>query len=162
MRSSREPERSSDNITALARPVGSGNLFYSPTTTPVPLPTTNSTISPPILSEEAKIGIEVSPPMIVISVIGLTVLYYLRNRKRNRSPQTIREEESGSSEEIQPYLDNKGELETEGLGKYELDGEEKISELSEESEICEMPTEQSDAESTSLRPELKAGKHLRL
>ena len=51
-------------------------------------------------------------------------------------------------------------METEGLGKYELDGEEKISEFSEESEIYEMPTGDSDSTSTCSRPELKGGRHM--
>ena len=116
---------------------------------------TDSTTSPPILTEEAKIGIGMSIPIIVITVVILVVYRCIRGRKRNRSAQATKEEEGGSSEEIQPYLDHKGELETEGLGKYELDGEEKIAVLSEESEICEMPTGNSDIMSTSSRLELK-------
>ena len=85
------PEKLSASVTMPLRPVMSGTTSSA---------MTNSTISPPILNGEAKTGIGVSAPIIVVTMVFLIVYRCLKLRKRNLDVQATREEEGGSSEEI--------------------------------------------------------------
>ena len=109
------------------------------------------------LSSAAKIGIGIGVSAIGTSILLLAsrgLLQYRERRNRDRA-----EKQGATSEEHQPYFQQKGELEAEERRKYELEAEERRYEL-EENEINEMPTiEMNNERSAHGKQELRGEEH---
>lgn len=102
----------------------------------------NSTVKPvpgsrhETLDEQAKIGIGIAIPFVVGALLLLALLLWRRYRKNKGANAATAEHVE--SEGVQPYLQQKPELEAEEKRKQELDAEERRYELNGESEIHEM------------------------
>ena len=111
------------------------------------------------LDSQAKVGIGVGifVAVVIVSVFaGRKCLRYRSRKLQNRAG-----ENGTPSEEHQPYLQQKGELEAEEKRKYELQAEERRYEL-EENEIFEMPAKEEKRERCNLRrQELRGEEHCR-
>ena len=109
------------------------------------------------LSSPAKIGIGIGVSAIGIIILLLTrrgLLQYCERKIRDRA-----EKLNATSDQHQPYLQQKGELEAEERRKYELEAEERRYEL-EENEINEMPTiEMNNNRSADGKQELRGEEH---
>ena len=108
------------------------------------------------LRTPAKVGI-----CIGVSAAGTIILFFafhgiLRYRKRKIRGRA--EKQEATSEEHQPYFQQKGELEAEERRKYELEAEERRYEL-EDNEINEMPTMEINKENARGRLELRGEEH---
>ncbi|KAL8786265.1 MAG: hypothetical protein Q9195_008289 [Heterodermia aff. obscurata] len=109
------------------------------------------------LRPQAKIGIAIGASLSGIIILFLALRDFRRYRKRKIRDGAERQE--ATSEEDQPYFQQKGELEAEERRKYELEAEERRYEL-EENEIKEMPTMQMKNDgSTHRRQELRGEEH---
>lgn len=119
--------------------------------------TSRPTIS---LSVGAKIALGVVISVFLSTVSALAIWSILRHRKRklvNRSNGT-----RTLSDEGQPYLQQKGELEAEEKRKYELQAEERRYELADDSQTREMAATDSPHEmSTQRTQELRGEEHSR-
>ncbi|KAM0803721.1 hypothetical protein BDR22DRAFT_818902 [Usnea florida] len=96
------------------------------------------------LDKQAKIGIGIAIPVAVGALVLPALLLWRRYRK-NKGVNTTTAEHKGP-EGVQPYLQQKPELEAEDKGKQELDAEERRYELAGASLIHEM----SDRSNNSL------------
>ena len=99
-------------------------------------------------------------PLAVIVLAALALFGGLKYR--NRRKEKAMKEEQESSEDNQPYLQRKGELDAEEKIKYELQAEERRYELGDESETREMSTTKDHDSITALsRQELRGEEHSR-
>ena len=111
----------------------------------------------PGLSSPTKIGIGIGVSAAGTIIFFLVLRDFLRYRERNIRDRA--EKQKVRSEEHQPYLQPKGELDAEERRKYELEAEERRYEL-EENEINEMPTmEMNNKKSNHGRQELRGEEH---
>lgn len=139
------------------------NLHPSSTTPTSSAEPTSSSTSSQIEAEktgletQANVGIGIGIPLAVIIALvfaGRRCLHYRSRKLKERAG-----ENEAPSEEHQPYLQQKGELEAEEKRKYELQAEERRYEL-KENEIFEMPTEEVKSKRFHLRrQELRGEEH---
>ncbi|KAL8917751.1 MAG: hypothetical protein Q9172_005700 [Xanthocarpia lactea] len=107
------------------------------------------------LSGRTKAALGVSIPLATLVIIALAVLGIVKHRKRKSlNPSS---EPSAPSEDVQPYLQQKGELEAEERREYELHAENKQYELEGDNEIQEMSTSANDL--ALNRSELRGEEH---
>lgn len=112
------------------------------------------------LDEQAKIGIGVAIPFVVGALLLLALLLWRRYRKNKGANAATAEHVE--SEGVQPYLQQKPELEAEEKRKQELDAEERRYELNGESEIHEMSDTSNNALPASrVLQELRGEEHAR-
>ena len=91
---------------------------------------------------------------VILLLASRGLLQYRERRLRDRA-----EKQGATSEEHQPYFQQKGELEAEERREYELEAEERRYEL-EENEINEMPTiEMNNNRSAHGKQELRSEEH---
>ena len=139
-------------------------LPHSSTTPIASAESTSSSVSSPQngtgktgLDSQAKVGIGVgiSVAVVIVSVFaGRKCLQYRSRKLKYRAG-----ENGAPSEEHQPYLQQKGELEAAEKRKYELQAEERRYEL-EENEIFEMPAKEERSGISGLRrQELRGEEH---
>lgn len=126
----------------------------------------NSTVKPvpgsrhETLDERAKIGIGIAIPFVVGALLLLALLLWRRYRKNKRANAATAEHVE--SEGVQPYLQQKPELEAEEKRKQELDAEERRYELNGESEIHEMSdTSNNGLPASRVLQELRGEEHAR-
>lgn len=110
------------------------------------------------LSVGAKIALGVVVSVFLSTVSALAIRWILRHRKRKLEN---RSNEAGTlSDEGQPYLQQKGELEAEEKRKYELQAEERRYELADDNQTHEMAATDSPHEmSTQRTQELRGEEH---
>ena len=78
------------------------------------------------------IGIVISLSVIVL--IGIGFLVWRRSRNRKYANTTT----ATSTHDVRPYLQEKGELEAEEKGRYELEGKSLVHEMSQGDDRFEM------------------------
>lgn len=109
------------------------------------------------LSPPTKIGIGTGVSTASTIIPFLALRDFLRYRKRKTGDRA--EKQETTSEEHQPYFQQKGELEAEEQRKYELEAAERRFEL-EENMINEMPTLEIDNDRPAhRRQELQGEEH---
>ena len=91
------------------------------------------------LSTEAKLGIELAITTAVVSVAVFAALLFLDRRRSNKLKDPSKHGKAISNE-VQPYLQPKGELDAEEGDKHELQADEVRHQLPEDNEIRELPT----------------------
>lgn len=124
-------------LTSLTSPILTSTAFPAPTSTPL-LPTTSSAPKsiPLELSERNKIVIgTVLPAVAIVSVLLCTA--YLRRRWKRRHSDKEKNDSADSSENIQPYLQQKSELDCEERRQLELDAQERRFEMDGVDTRCE-------------------------
>ena len=112
------------------------------------------------LGEQAKIGIGIAIPFVVGALLMLALLLWRRYRKNKGANAATTDHVA--SEGVQPYLQQKPELEAEERGKQELDAEERRYELDGESGIHEVSDRSSNGLPASrVLQELRGEEHAR-
>lgn len=111
------------------------------------------------LDEQAIIGIGIAIPVIVIALLLLALLLWRRSRKIKKA--NVTEVQHPISEDKQPYLQQKAELEAEEKRKHELEAEERRYELDGESRIHEISESSHGLPPFSVRQELRGEDHSR-
>lgn len=130
------------------------------TSLPPPLETATADSTPSRPTRQVKISIGIAVPVIAIFLSSIAYLLWRRFRK-NKKPHTRKEEESSTQDE-QPYLQRKAELEAEEKRKYELDAQQRRYELDGASNIIhEIPvgTREQGMLSLGNRHELRGEEH---
>ena len=125
---------------------------------PRPATTANkSTASQPRKGEGLKIEIAIIGSFLGITTCVIAIWRHLKYQKRKRvlGKQKI---EKASSEMIQPYLQQKGELGTVAKAKYELHSISRPYELEDSTEIHELPIAKG-VQFARSRQELTGGEH---
>ena len=139
----------SANTTSTGAPI-SGN------STAIPVPGSRHET----LVEQAKIGIGIAIPFVVGALLLPALLLWRRYRKKKGANAATAEHVE--SEGVQPYLQQKPELEAEEKRKQELDAEERRYELNGESEIHEMSdTSNNGLPASRVLQELRGEEHAR-
>ena len=112
------------------------------------------------LDEQAKIGMGIAIPFGVGALLSLALLLWRRYRKDKGAK--VATAEHVASEGVQPYLQQKPELESEEKRKQELDAEERRYELDGENRTHEMSDRSSSALPVSgVLQELRGEEHAR-
>ena len=121
---------------------------------------TTSSIPNRNLDEQAKIGIGITVPVVVTSLVLLALLFWRRSRRiKERNAVTGHRT---PPEDMQPYLQQKAELEAEEKRKHELALNERRYELNGETTIHEISDGNGDGFPTShVRQELGGEEHSR-
>lgn len=139
-------------------------LLPSATSTGSPIPSTGnpteastSTSYHHHLDEQATIGIGIAIPVVVIALLLLAVFLWRRSRKIKKA--NVTEVQDTISEDRQPYLQQKAELEAEEKRKHELEAEERRYELDGESRIHEISENSHGLPSLRARQELRGEDH---
>ncbi|KAL8669456.1 MAG: hypothetical protein Q9168_005952 [Polycauliona sp. 1 TL-2023] len=119
---------------AVSTAIESSNTGKAVSPTTKPTPKRNLTVG-------AKLAIGLAVFFTLLVMIGVLVLGIVKRRRRHRNDV---DQEPFQSQDDQPYLQHKGELEAHERAKYELHGESAQAELDGEATIYEMTAGEDD------------------